>query len=155
MWCQTCSAPFESAFAPGVGQSHQQDGDENQRFDEREQTEPVKSDSPRVKKHGFDIKDDKHQCKHVVADVELNPGPADRLHAGLVGELPLTSSTARREKFVGDQGECRNRCGNQQKSEEGVIAGQGEHERPRSPVHFGIHCQQLTPIESLRMTAQR
>ena len=155
MWCQTCSTPFESAFAPGVGQSHQQDGDENQRFDERKQTEPVKSNSPRVKKHGFDIEDDEDQCEHVVADIELDPGPTDRLHAGLVGELPFSSPAARRQKFVGNQSQSRNRCRNQQESKEGVIAGQGEHERPHSPNHFGIHCQQLTPIESPRTTAQR
>jgi hypothetical protein len=62
-------------------QGDQKNGDKDQGFDEGQQTEAVESHGPGIKKHGLDIEDDEDQREHVVADIELNPSPTNRLHA--------------------------------------------------------------------------
>ena len=90
----------------------------------------MEGDGPGIQKNGFDIEDDENQSKHVIADIELNPSPANGLHAGLIGELPFSGAAPGRHELVGDQRQGRNSGGDQQEAQKGVIAGQGKHECP-------------------------
>jgi len=60
---------------------------------------------PGVQKNCLDIEDDEHQGKHVVADIELDPGAADRVNAGLVGGDSLWAAALGAEQLGGTKGD--------------------------------------------------
>jgi hypothetical protein len=77
--------PFQSAFAPGIGQTADQDQDENQHLDQRKnRAETLVRDRPRQQEDRLDIEDRKHQRIDVVLGLELHPRIAICLDPALV-----------------------------------------------------------------------
>ena len=99
------------------------------RLDERQQTKTMEGHRPGIKEHRLHVEDHEDQRKHVVADVELNPGTADGLHARFVGEIPFTRARFGRHDLVGDERQHGHRCCDQQEAQKGVVAGENEHGR--------------------------
>jgi len=77
--------PLQSAFAPGVDQSADQDSQKDEHLHQGQETQLVVSHRPRIKKNGLDVKNDENEGIDVILNSELHPRFANGFETALIG----------------------------------------------------------------------